>query len=290
MKQNIIKYVWIILVLLVVVIAITTIGNASAVNPNSERIAELSYELSELEAHKNICLDNLPYQESLDNANWLATHCVAYDERIMAVEEEIENLKVWRPAASETETAWTSEVVENREPWKLTASWDSQEMPEIKASTSHERFKELSKAYWLNPSTIREVENKYNLREWIVLCLVIAETSWGKAWYGKKWCWNFWNVGNNDRWDRRCYSSEYEWLSAIGQALSNKYLGRIQTLGCLSNAGSCTWWEDLNSRYATSNWNWERTMLNCLNKIYSEDLGEIDPSRFNVRRVFTIYQ
>jgi hypothetical protein len=34
----------------------------------------------------------------------------------MAVEEEIENLKVWRPAASETETARTSEVVENREP------------------------------------------------------------------------------------------------------------------------------------------------------------------------------
>ena len=290
MKQKLIKIIWIILVLLVIIICITTMGNASAINPNSERIAELSYNLNELESHKNLCLDNLPYKESVDNANWIHTYCNMYDDLIMQYQEEIEKLKEWRPAASETETAWTSEVVENREPWKLTASWDSQEMPEVKASTSHERFKELSKAYWLNPSTIREVENKYNLRESVLLCVIIAETSWGKAWYGKKWCWNFWNVWNNDRGDRRCYSSEREWLEAIGKVLNNKYLGRIQTLWCLSNAWSCTWWEDLTSRYATSNGNRERTLLNCLNSVYSEDLWKIDPSRFNVRRNFTIYQ
>jgi hypothetical protein len=123
-----------------------------------------------------------------------------------------------------------------------------------------------------------------------VLCLIIAETSGWKSWYWKNGCWNYWNVGNNDRWNRRCYSSEYEWLAAVGRALSNKYLWRIQTLWCLSNAGSCTWWEDFNSRYATSNWNWERTMLNCLNTVYADELWEIDPKRFNVRRVFTIYQ
>ena len=190
-------------------------------------------------------------------------------------------------AESETETAWTAEVWE---PWTLTESWDSQLMPEINKKWSHERFKELAHAYWLNPSTIREVENKYNIRESVILCLVIAETSWGKSWYGVPWCWNYWNVGNNDRGNRRCYSSEYEWLSAIWRALSNQYLGRIQTLWCLSNAWSCTRWEDFNSRYATSNWNWERTMLNCLNTVYSEELWSIDPKRFNVRRIFTIYQ
>ena len=187
---------------------------------------------------------------------------------------------------AESEFTWDVE----REPWVLTQSWDSQLMPEIEVKGSHERFKELAWKYWLNPSTIWEVENKYNIRESVVLCLIIAETSGWKSWYGKNGCWNFWNVGNNDRWDRRCYSSEYEWLSAVGRALSNKYLWRIQTLGCLSNAGSCTWWEDLNSRYATSNWNWERTMLNCLNTVYSEELWPIDPKRFNVRRYFTIYQ
>lgn len=190
-------------------------------------------------------------------------------------------------AESETETAWSAKL---REPWMLTEDWLSQLMPPIEKKGSHERFKELSHAYGINPSNIREVENKYNLREWIVLCLIIAETSWWKKGYGVDGCWNFWNVGNNDRWDRRCYSSELEWLSAVGRALSNKYLWRIQTLGCLSNAGSCTWWEDLNSRYATSNWNWERTMLNCLNTIYADELWDIDATRFNVRRVFTIYQ
>jgi hypothetical protein len=75
------------------------------VNPNSERIAELSYELSELETHKNICLDNLPYKESVENANGIHTYCELYDERMMAVQEEIEKLRERRPAASETETA-----------------------------------------------------------------------------------------------------------------------------------------------------------------------------------------
>jgi hypothetical protein len=39
----------------------------------------------------------------------------------MAVQEEIDKLREWRPAASETETAWTAEIQENREPWMV--SW-----------------------------------------------------------------------------------------------------------------------------------------------------------------------
>lgn len=216
--------------------------------------------------------------------NWILVIC----GMIIALFGMLLPMSRWASYSAEEEIEIKEEF--EREPWMLTESWDSQLMPEIESKTSHDRFKELSWKYWINPSTLWEVENKYNLREWMVLCLVIAETSWWKAWYWKKGCWNYWNVGNNDRWDRRCYSSEYEWLSAVGRALSNKYLWRIQTLWCLSNAGSCTWREDFNSRYATSNWNWERTMLNCLNSIYSEELGQIDPTRFNVRRVFTIYQ
>ena len=287
MKQKLIKMLWIILVCSVIVIAVTQRGIAKAINPNSERIAELSYDINELESHKNLCLDNLPYKESVDNANGIHTYCNMYDDIIMAYQEELEKLKEWRPAASETDTAGTAEV---REPWQLNASGDAQQMPNIVAETSHDRFKKLCEAYGLNASKIWEVENKYNIREWVVMCLIVAETSGGKAWYGKSWCWNFWNVWNNDRGNRVCYKSEIEWLSAIGRALSNKYLGRIQTLGCLSNAGSCTWWEDLTSRYATSNGNRERTMLNCLNKIYEPELWAIDPARFNVRRVFTKYQ
>ena len=130
----------------------------------------------------------------------------------------------WWATYSEEESEEVTEIESEREPWTLTESWDSQLMPEIESKTSHDRFKELAWKYWINPSTLWEVENKYNIRESVVLCLIIAETSGWKSWYWKNWCWNYWNVGNNDRWDRRCYSSEYEWLSAVGRALSNKYL------------------------------------------------------------------
>lgn len=274
-KKNLIKIIWTIIVVLIVIIAICTWGTAKAVNPNSERIAELSYELSELEAHKNICLDNLPYKESVENANWIHTYCELYDERIMAVEEEIAKLRVWR-AESETETAWTAEVQE-REPWMLNESWDAQVMPEIQASTEHEKFKEMCKAYWLDASTIWNVENHYGIKEWVILCITVAETSGGKRWYGTK---NIWSVGSNDRWDRPTYALMEAWLEAIWKTLNNRYLGSIQTLWCLSNGGSCQAWDNNWKRYATSNGNWERNMTACLSKIY----GNINPATFSIRR------
>jgi len=181
--------------------------------------------------------------------------------------------------------------INDRYPWKLTASWDSQEIPELIEKTSHDRFKELAYKYWLDPSEIWEVENKYWIREWLILAILIAETSGWKNWaYVSEWCYNLWNVGNNDRWDRRCYTSKKESIEAIGRALSNQYLWTTQTLGCLSKAWSCTRWEDKWHVYASSGWNWERTITNVLNAIYQEELWEIDPERFNVRRIFTTYQ
>lgn len=274
MKQKLIKIIWIILVLLVVIICISTMGNASAINPNSEKIAELSYQVNELESHKNLCLDNLPYKESVDNANWIHTYCNMYDELIMQYQEEIEKLKEWRPAASETETAWTSEI---REPWMLNESWDAQVMPNIVADTSHERFKKLCEAYWLDASMIWQVENHYWIKEWVIACITVAETSWGHNW---AWGKNIWSVGSNDRWDRPTYALMEAWLEDIGKTLNNRYLGSIQTLGCLSNGGSCQARDNNSHRYATSNGNWERNMVACLSKIY----GTVDAKSFSVRR------
>lgn len=176
-------------------------------------------------------------------------------------------------------------------PWKLTASGDSQLMPELEEKTSHDRFKELCYKYWLNPSEIWEVENKYGIREWIILWILISETSWWKNWnYVSEECYNLWNVWNNDRWDRQCYTSKKESIYAIWRTLNNNLLWTTQTLGCLSKAWSCTRWENKGHIYASSDWNWERTMLNVLNAIYQDELWEIDPTRFNVRRTFTIYQ
>ena len=273
MKQKLIKIIWIILVLLVVIICISTMWNVSAINPNSERIAELSFKLNELETHKNLCLDNLSYRESLDNANWIHTYCNLFDEEIMATQEEIDNLKEWK-AESETETAWTAEV---REPWMLNESGDAQLMPEIVADTEHEKFKKLAEAYWLDASQIWNVENHYWIKEWVVLCITVAETSWGNRW---AWGKNIGSVGSNDRGNRPTYALMESWLEDIGKTLTNRYLGKIQTLGCLSNAGSCQSRDDNWKRYATSDWNRQRNMVACLSTIY----WKIDASTFSIRR------
>ena len=271
-ENNLIKIIWVALVILVVIIAISTFGTANAINPNSEKIAELSYQVNELESHKNLCLDNLPYRESVENANWIHTYCNMYDDLIMQYQEEIEKLKERRPAASETETAWTSEI---REPWMV--SWNQQVMPEIQADTSHDKFKKMCEAYWLDASTIWNVENHYWIKEWVILCITVAETSWGHNW---AWGKNIWSVGSNDRWDRPTYALMEAWLEAIGKTLNNRYLGSIQTLGCLSNGGSCQSWDNNSHRYATSNGNWERNMVACLSTIY----GTVDAKTFSIRR------
>ena len=277
MQQRLLKIVWVIILITIVIILICTWWTATAVNPNSEKIAELSYDINELETHKNICLDNLPYKESIDNANWIHTYCNMYDEIIMAYQEELEKLKERRPE-SETETAGTAEV---REPWMLTESWDSQVMPEIQANTEHEKFKELAKAYGLDPSVIRNVENHYWIKEWVILCITVAETSWGKRW---AWGKNIWSVWSNDRGNRPTYALMEAWLEAIWQTLNNRYLWKVQTLGCLSNRHHCQSWDDRWYRYATSSPETsgarEPNMVACLSKIY----WTIEPATFNIRR------
>lgn len=273
MKQNIIKTVWIIIVLTVVIILILTRWTAAAINPNSEKIAKLSFQLNELESQKYKCLDDLTWKQSQEQMNWFAKYCVEYDEQIMEIEEQIDNLKE-RKAESETETAGTSEL---RTPWMLNESGDAQLMPEIIADTEHEKFKKLAEAYWLDASQIWNVENHYWIKEWVVLCITVAETSWGNRWY---WGKNIGSVGSNDRWDRPTYALMESWLEAIWKTLNNKYLWNIQTLGCLSNAWSCQWWDDNWKRYATSDGNWERNMTACLSIIY----WNVDPKTFSIRR------
>ncbi len=162
-------------------------------------------------------------------------------------------------------------------PGKLNESWDAQEMPELTSTTEHERFKELANDYWLNPSTIREVENHYWIKEWVILCITIAETSWWNRW---AWWKNIWSVGSNDRWDRPTYALMEAWLEAIGKTLNNQYLWWKKTLWCLSNAWSCKESNDNWKRYATSESSREKNMTACLSSIY----WKIDPATFWIRR------
>lgn len=164
-----------------------------------------------------------------------------------------------------------------RTPWKLNASWDAQEMPKLSSTTEHERFKELANDYWLNPSMIREVENHYWIKEWVILCITIAETSW---WNRGAWWKNIWSVWSNDRWDRPTFALMEAWLEAIGKTLNNQYLWSKKTLWCLSNAWNCKEWNDNWKRYATSESSREKNMTACLSSIY----WKIDPATFQIRR------
>ena len=172
-------------------------------------------------------------------------------------------------------------------PWKLTADGTQQEIPVVEG-TSHEKFKKLCEAYWLDASLIWEIENKYNLREGILLAILIAETSgwhnWDYVW--QDWCYNLWNVGNNDRGNRVCFEWKEVSIEQVAITLNNRFIWKTITLWCLSNAWSCQWRDDWGYRYATSNWNRERNVKAVMNMIYADDLGEdVDPARFVVKRV-----
>lgn len=176
------------------------------------------------------------------------------------------------------------EVKENKEwyPWELNQSWDAQEMPVLIASESHQRFIELCEKYNLPADVIWHTENYYWLKEGTILCIAIAETSGGKKWWGKPWCWNYGNIANNDRWNRRCFANQWAWLAAIGQTLNNDYLKNNQTIACLHGAWNCTEPNASSKRYATSpSGNWWRNMVGCFYSIYKT---KINQSTFNLHQ------
>lgn len=172
---------------------------------------------------------------------------------------------------------WIGCEPEERTPWKLNESWDAQEMPIVEWNDSHDKFKNLAIAYWLDASQIRAVENHYWITEWVILCITVAETSWWNRW---AWWKNIWSVWSNDRWERPTYALMESWLEDIWKTLTNRYLWKKQTLWCLSNAWSCKETNDNWKRYATSESHREKNMTACLSTIY----WSIDPATFSIRR------
>ena len=175
------------------------------------------------------------------------------------------------------------EIIENSEewsPWDLNSEWNQQEMPVLLETESHKRFIELCEKYNLPADIIWHTENYYWLKEWTILCLAITETSWWTKGYGKPWCWNYWNVGNNDGWNRRCFANQWAWLAAIWQTLNNQNLKNNQTISCLNGAWECIEPNASGYRYATSkSGNWERNMIWCFYTIYQH---KINPQTFNL--------
>lgn len=171
-----------------------------------------------------------------------------------------------------------------RHPGELNSSWDAQEMPVLIETESHQRFIELCEKYNLPADVIWETENYYWLKEWTILCIAISETSWWKDWtWGRKWCWNYGNVGNTDNPNnRRCFANQWQWLAAIWQTLNNQYLQNNKTIACLNWAWECIESNASSKRYSTwKSGNWQRNMIGCFYSIYQTP---IDPKTFNLHQ------
>lgn len=166
-------------------------------------------------------------------------------------------------------------------PWMLNKEWNAQEMPVLTSTESHQRFIELAERYNLPADVIWNTENYYWLKEWTIICIAIAETSWWKPWtYGEEWCWNYGNVGNNDRGNRRCFPNQWAWLAAIGQTLTNDNLKNNKTIACLNWAWECIEQGASWKRYSTlKSWNRQRNMIWCFHSIYQTP---INPKTFNL--------
>jgi len=175
---------------------------------------------------------------------------------------------------------WWIGCTKEWQPWDLNEAKDAQEMPVLTATESHQRFIELAEKYNLPADLIWHTENYYWLKEGTILCIAITETSGGKKWYGKEWCWNYGNVANNDRGNRRCFANQWAWFAAIGQTLNNEMLKNNQTIACLNWAWDCIEPNASSYRYATSkSGNWSRNMIGCFYTIYQT---KINPQTFNL--------
>lgn len=188
-------------------------------------------------------------------------------------------VKISKPELSRKEIK-LSKSIRERQPWVLNSSWDAQEMPVLTETESHQRFIELCERYNLPADVIWHTENYYWLKEGTILCIAITETSWWTKWWGREWCWNYWNVANNDRGNRRCFPNQWAWLAAIGQTLNNDNLKNNQTIACLHWAWNCIEPNATGKRYATSeSWNRWRNMVWCFYAIYGELINQ---STFNL--------
>lgn len=239
----------------------------------SKRLSDIWLELEKIDAEiaeKEYQKDNLISEQTQLNDEASAIFMSMMTPEMLTLEDfPIDTLEEWN------EDWW--------EPGKLTEDWTNQVMPDVTWADSHQRFKDLAIAYGLDPSKIWEVENHYGITEGVVLCITIAETSWGKFGAGQ---WNIWNVGNNDRGDRVSFALADTGLEKIGQTLTNQFLWNKKTLWCLSNRHHCEEPTDNGKRYATSSpetsWAWEPNMVACLDTIYGQ--WTTDPATFNIRR------
>ena len=101
----------------------------------------------------------------------------------------------------------------------------------------------------------------------MIVCIAKADSNLGKS---LKTTYNIGNVGNNDRGDEVHMSSIEEGIEAIAKTLNNQYLGTHSQVWQLSRGGG-----NLEGNvYASSPYNWNNNVINCLSEITEQQIDK----------------
>ena len=160
--------------------------------------------------------------------------------------------------------------VEHTTWWRLNSNWKAQQYIELKGNTITERMNDLLINYWRTEDVAKKrwerVWKKHWIKPEVLVCIAKADSSLGRELKSKN---NIGNVGNNDRWNTVNYATPIQWIEAMGKVLNNKYLWYKQSIGSLS-----VWWGWDSPVYATSFFNWNMNVINCLGMIHNKKIDE----------------
>ncbi len=187
---------------------------------------------------------------------------------------EVEAMDIWLPGSKPVVATVEAAYVEPTPTGTMYRHQGKNPLPPVSWNTPQKRFEALVKYFWLDPLDFVAVRNEYKVPEELIACIV-----WSDTWFtALKSANNLGNVWNNDRWDVIHYNSMQEGLMAIWRVLNNKYLGNYTMIGELSQGGRIAMWLPMcwngNACYATSEYNWNANVLDCMSFVHWKRINE----------------
>jgi len=153
---------------------------------------------------------------------------------------------------------------------RVNSQWDAKIRPNVKQwEVFMDTMYNFANIYHQNWEIRHSAGIKNKIKPEVMICIARADSD---LWKQLKSTNNFWNVGNNDRWNVVHYKTPQAWINAIARVLHNKYLWKKQTIWDLSPSWWCT--TDCKYFYATSKENWNSNVLNCLSHIHNKKINE----------------
>lgn len=206
-------------------------------------------------------LDKTLYCIKQNSNTWMIVDCDSLKTREVIIETKTGNAvtpsensdKKLNPLEEEKQIEkWQKEEFVS---WRVNSQWESKSKDELLWNS----FDEISLAHGIPVDYWYDAEKKYKVKKEVALCIAWRD-SW--LWTYLKTKNNFWNVWNNDRWDKVNFVTAEKWVEAIFKVLNGKYLKYKQSIWSLSPGG----WGN-SPFYATSKENWNVNITNCLSVI-----------------------